>query len=449
MTDVSSNAPKASPNPEDTDKYPSAIYAWYTVLLLLVVYTFSFIDRQIVGLLAGELIREFQLTNTQFGLLGGLSFAIFYTTFGLICARIADTSSRTRLIAIGLALWSLMTALSGFARSYMMLFLCRMGVGVGEATLAPGANSLLADSFPKNKLATALSVYSMGIPVGSALAFIVGGLVIGFADQLPISVFGEELKAWQKSFLIVGLPGLLLTVFVLALKEPTRKDVKKAGEAMPVSEVWAQFMGNFRAYASIIIGVSFVAFIGFGSLLWLPRFFELYHGVSPRDFGATFGVIAMISGSLGLLLGGMLADRWLNRGIFDAHIRALLISPLGFIIPGVIFPFATDLTLVWSLVFLTNMFLNLPTGIAFAGLQIISPNECRGQMVAGYVLMTNIIGYTLGPFVVGQVADLMGGGDGVRMGLLVLGVIGTPMAIFFLLWGRKPFRESVERALKG
>ena len=439
--------------------YPSSGYAWYTVGLLLVVYTFSFIDRQIVSLMATQLIEEFNLSNQQFGLLSGLSFALFYTITGLFCARIADRSSRTRLIAVGLALWSIMTALSGFARSYLQLFLYRMGVGIGEATLAPGANSLLADSFPKQKLSTALSVYAMGIPTGSALAFIIGGQVIELADQMPIELFGETLKTWQKSFLIVGIPGLILTFFVLSLKEPSRKGIVGDEGAMPFRLVLGYFMENAKAYSSIMLGVSFIAFIGFGSLLWLFRFFNLYHGLSPTQFGDTFGLIALVSGPIGLLFGGIMADRWFKQGKKDAHIRALLIAPLGFIVPATLFPFMGNLDVVWVLVFFSNMFINLPSGIAFAAIQIISPNQCRGQMVAAYVLLTNIIGYAGGSYFVGAVADLVAANDGVviagytllaseglRLGMVGLGLIGMPLSVFFLMRGRQAFAKAVEAA---
>lgn len=436
--------------------YPSASYAWYTVILLLVVYTFSFIDRQIVSLMATQLIEEFNLSNQEFGLLSGLSFALFYTIAGLFCARIADRSSRIKLIAVGLALWSLMTALSGFARSFTHLFLCRMGVGIGEATLAPGANSLLADTFPRERLSTATSVYAMGIPVGAGLAFVIGGQIIAVADQIPIELFGQSLKTWQKSFLIVGLPGLLLTLLVLSLKEPSRKGLKNDADVMSVGAVFSYFKENARAYCAVMMGVSFIAFIGFGSLLWMFRFFNVYHGLSPAAFGESFGFVVIISGPIGLILGGMLADFLYKKGRKDAHILALLCSPLGAIIPASLFPYMEDLDTVWTVLFFSNMFVNLPTGIAYAAIQIISPNQCRGQMVAAYVLLTNIIGYAGGSYFVGAVADWVAANDGItlfnhtiaaseglRLGIVGLGVIGMPLAVFFLLYGRKQYAEAL------
>ncbi|MEX0297819.1 MAG: MFS transporter, partial [Kordiimonas sp.] len=228
---------------DNNNQYPKPAYAWYMVVLLLIIYTFSFIDRQILGLLGPAIKADFGISDTYFGLLTGPAFALFYATFGLYCARIADSKSRKWLIAVGLFLWSLMTALSALARNFTTLFLMRIGVGVGEATLGPAANSLLADSFPKKKLATALSIYAMGIPIGSALAFYIGGTVIELAAELPAVVipgFGA-VTDWQKSLLLVGIPGILLTVFVIALKEPSRKDSNASAEPIPVKEAWAFF----------------------------------------------------------------------------------------------------------------------------------------------------------------------------------------------------------------
>lgn len=439
-------SPRSAAKPPSCDGYPPVRYAWYTVFLLLIIYTISFIDRQIVGLMGPVLIEEFALTKTEFGLLGGLSFALFYTVFGLFFARIADRASRTKLIATGLTLWSLMTALSGFAQSYIQLFMCRMGVGVGEATLAPAANSLLADTFPKGRLSTALSVYSMGIPIGSALAFIIGGQVIAFTADLPdfTNILGQPLKAWQKGFLIVGLPGLILTFFILKLKEPARKGLKSHKESMPLKDVIAYVKEYKTAYAGIILGVSFIAFIGFGSALWLPTFFTTYHNMSITKFANIYGSIAIVSGPAGLLLGGMFADRFFSKGRYDAHIIALLMAPIGLCLPVILLPFINNLTIVWILLFFSTLFIYLPSGVAYASLQLISPNRMRGQIVAFYVLMTNIVGYAGGPYFIGAIADLIGGEDGLRYGLSAVGLVGAPLSIIFLLRGRKAFARVLK-----
>ncbi|MFC4348747.1 spinster family MFS transporter [Kordiimonas lipolytica] len=433
-----------SPN---QDGYPRPAYAWYMVALLLVIYTFSFIDRQILGLLGPAIKADFGISDTQFGLLTGFAFAVFYTVFGLFCARIADSKSRRGLIAVGLFLWSLMTAASSLASNFISLFLLRMGVGIGEATLAPAANSILADSFPKKRLATALSVYSMGIPVGSALAFIVGGAAIDLAERLPdVEIPGVGLMgSWQKAFLMVGLPGILLTFLMLTVKEPSRKGVSQSGASIPVKEVVKHVKDRFRAYAGICLGVSCVAALGFGTLSFLAFFFHRYHGLAPGEVGKIFGTISLLTGPAGLLLGGFLADYWLGQGKKDAHIRALLVAPIGYLVPSLILPFIADTTTAWWVLGISNLFINLPSGIAFASLQIITPNQMRGQIIAMYVLCTSIIGYGAGPLLIGAFTDhLFGDEMMLNYSLATVAAITTPACIALLLWGRKAYAKALE-----
>jgi MFS family permease len=202
-------------------------YAWYVVIVLMVIYTLSFIDRQILAFLVGPIRADLQISDTAIGLLGGFAFAIFYTLLGLPMGWLADRKSRRGLIAIGLVFWSLMTALCSLARSFGTLFAARIGVGVGEATLTPAAFSLIADYFPREKLARALSVYSMGILIGSGLAFIVGGAVVQAMNGMPalqVPVLGT-MAPWRLTFLIVGLPGLAIALLLLTVREPVRRNV--------------------------------------------------------------------------------------------------------------------------------------------------------------------------------------------------------------------------------
>lgn len=427
--------------------YPRPMVAWYMVLLLLVIYTFSFIDRQILGLLGKEIIDEFQISLTQFGILTGFAFAVFYAVFGLFCARIADSKSRRGLIAIGLFVWSLMTAATATAKSYLGLFMFRMGVGVGEATLAPAANSLLADSFPKEKLSTALSVYSMGIPVGTALAFMVGGSVIGLADTVPDIQLTETLliTGWKKVFVMVGVPGMFLALLLGTFKEPIRKGLSGHGGALPLRTVAAHIGAKSRAYSAVCIGVSLNAALGFGSATFVAIFFQNYHNMSAADIGITFGSITIFTGPAGLLLGGYLADRWYRKGRKDAHILALMTAPLGYGIPSLIWPFASDTTTAWAVLGFANLFINLPSGVAYASLQLITPNQMRGQVIAMYVLCTTIVGYGMGPFLLGLFTDQLFGGDVMKLhlSLILLALITTPIGIATFLWGRKAFIKAM------
>ena len=214
-------------------------YAWYVVFVLLIAQAFAFLDRMIMGLLVGPIRQSFEISDTQFSLLAGLAFSLFYAVMGLPLARIADRGSRKNLIAAGIAAWSLMTALCGLAKGYWTLFAARVGVGVGEATLGPAAYSMIADYFPKNVLARALSVYMIGVTLGSGFAYMLGSAVVSYVEdvgQVVLPVFGA-MEGWQVTFVIIGLPGVLVSILMLAtVKEPTRTGVVDQ-DAMLVREV--------------------------------------------------------------------------------------------------------------------------------------------------------------------------------------------------------------------
>jgi MFS family permease len=219
--------------PNNNNGYPSATRAWVTVAILMVAYVLSFIDRQILNLLVGPIRRDLMISDTQMSLLMGLSFALFYTVCGIPLGRLADTKSRRGLIAIGVLFWSAATAACGMAKLYWQFLICRIGVGVGEAALSPAAYSLIADSFPAERRATAISVYSMGVYLGSGIAFLLGGLVIKFASaqgDVMLPVLGE-VRPWQLIFLILGAAGVLFTLLMLAVREPARRWCRCSGAA--------------------------------------------------------------------------------------------------------------------------------------------------------------------------------------------------------------------------
>lgn len=213
--------------PEGARAHPPvrvSAYAWYALFVLVLVYIINFIDRQILSILAEDIKQDLGLEDAQIGFLYGTAFAVFYALFGIPLGRLADSWYRGRLMAIGLALWSSMTALSAFANSFTMLAVARIGVGIGEASASPAAYSMISDNFPKEKRATALSIYSSGLYIGGALSLPIGGLVLSRWNiaypnvaEAPLGLGG-----WQAAFLVVGLPGLLLALWVLSLKEPQR-----------------------------------------------------------------------------------------------------------------------------------------------------------------------------------------------------------------------------------
>jgi MFS family permease len=444
---------ESPPATEQPQPYPAPSYAWYVVAVLMIVYVFSFIDRQILSLLVGPIRRDLGISDTQMSLLMGFSFALFYTFFGLPLGRLADSRSRRGLIAAGLFTWSLMTAGCGLARQYWHFLVLRLGVGVGEAALSPSAYSLIADYFPPKKLGTALSVYAIGVYIGSGLAFLLGGVVVGLVSEQgtwTLPIFGA-IRPWQVVFLAVGLPGVLLTAAMATVREPIRRGVKKVTRdgrpaAVPVREVWGHVRRNGRTFFSHNLGYSLLAFAGYGGAAWIPTFLQRTHGVSARDAGIWFGTIVMIGGTLGIVFGGRMADWMLARGQRDAMMRIGIYSTLLWA------PFGIGYLLVpsafWSLVLLAPaVFVGAMTGgAAPAAITQITPNEMRAQASAFYLFVVNLIGIGLGPTAVAMVTDYVFGDDSaVRWSLLVVGLVTHAGCIASLALGLKPFRDSLDR----
>src|SRR5262249_49422675 len=247
-------------------------YAWYVVFVLMVCFTLSFVDRQILSLLVDSIKQDLGVSDTRIGLLQGVAFALFYTLLGLPLGRLADRRSRRNLIIAGIVVWSLMTALCSIARSFWALFFARMGVGVGEATLAPAAFSLIADYFPIKRLGTALSIYSMGIFIGSGLALIVGGTVVSAVTGMPsthVPIIGT-IASWRLTFLIVGLPGILIGMLVYSVKEPPRKNLLRTGDGavsrLSIRDVSRELSRRWRSVVGVSAGLSCQAMCNYALL---------------------------------------------------------------------------------------------------------------------------------------------------------------------------------------
>lgn len=427
--------------------YPSGLRAWTTVAILMVAYVLSFIDRQILNLLVGPIRRDLVISDTQMSLLMGLSFALFYTVCGIPLGRLADTRSRRGLIAIGVLFWSVATAACGLARLYWQFLVCRIGVGVGEAALSPAAYSLIADSFPQERRATAISVYSMGVYLGSGLAFLLGGLVIKFASaqgDMHLPLLGD-VRPWQLIFLILGGAGVLFTLLMLAVCEPARRGVG-AGVAVPFAEVGRYIRANRRTVLCHNFGFAGLAFAGYGSAAWIPTFFIRTYGWDAGHVGVVYGSIVAVFGCLGIVFGGRLADRMARRGCCDANMRVGLFAALGALPLVLLFPLLDNANWVTALMAPTVFFLSMPFGVAPAAIQEIMPNAMRGQASAIYLFVITLIGLGLGPTAVALVTDFVFADDqALRYSLLIVTSLAVASSVVLLWMGLKPYRESVER----
>ena len=427
--------------------YPSSARAWVTVAILMVAYVLSFVDRQILNLLVEPIRRDLMISDTQMSLLMGLSFALFYTVCGIPLGRVADTRSRRGLIAVGILFWSAATAACGMAKMYWQFLLCRIGVGVGEAALSPAAYSLIADSFPAERRATAISVYSMGVYLGSGLAFLVGGLVIQFASaqgDVTLPVLGE-VRPWQLIFLILGVTGVLFTLLMLAVKEPARRGAG-AGVAVPLSEVGRYIRANRRTVLLHNFGFAGLAFAGYGSAAWVPTFYIRTYGWDAGQVGIVYGCIVAVFGCLGIVFGGRLADWMAKRGRSDANMRVGLYAALAALPLVLLFPLMDSA--LWASVLLapTVFCLSMPFGVAPAAIQEIMPNSMRGQASAIYLFVITLIGLGIGPTAVALVTDFVFADDNaLRYSLLIVTTLAVLMSIILLAKSLKPYRESVTR----
>jgi MFS family permease len=423
----------------------SLAYAWYVVAVLMVAYVFSFIDRQILNLLVGPIRADLGISDTQMSLLMGFSFALFYTICGIPIGRLADSKSRRSIIAVGIFFWSLMTAACGTAKSYWQFFLYRMGVGVGEATLSPSAYSLIADYFPKESRATAISVYSMGIYIGSGLAFLLGGLVIQFAgqDDVTLPLVGAT-RPWQLIFFILGIAGILFTFAMYTVREPARQGLSGATAGVPLGTVFAYMKQNRRAVLCHNFGFALMAFTAYGAAAWIPTFFIRHHGWTAAEIGMAYGTVIMTFGTLGIVAGGRLSDWLARRGHEDANMRVGLLAAVCGIPSGIAFPLVPDANLAVAMVAISTVFLSMPFGVAPAAVQEMMPNDMRGQASAVYLFVVNLIGLGVGPTAMALATDYVFKSDAaVGYSLLLVGSVAQAGALLLLWAGLAPYRRTL------
>lgn len=417
------------------------------VAVLTLANASAFIDRQILGLLVAPIRRDLGIGDAEMGVLYGLAFAAFYTLLGLPVARLADRGSRRLIIGVGIAVWSVMTALSGLARSYDELLLARFGVGIGEAALAAPAASLLADYFPSSRRATALSVYSLGIYLGAGLANLVGGAVIARLgeDATIILPVAGSIRAWQAVFVVVGVPGLLIAALMATVREPARREVGRIdATGHSIRDVFAYIRDNTRTFVSHNLGYALLALVNYGTAAWLPTHLIRTYGWSAAEAGITLGTLTITVGVAGIIVGGRVADAMLARGRTDAKLRVGIIAAVANLVFGLIYTLAPTAAIAVAALVPFNFFASFAFGAAVAAVQEIVPNRMRAQAAALYVTVTTLVGLGLGPSIVGVLTEQVFGADSaVRYSLAILTVAGLAASAALLAIGLAPYRRSV------
>ncbi len=437
--------------PVREDAWPNPVYSWYVIVVLMVAYTNSYIDRTILALLVEPIRADLNISDTQFSLLHGFAFAVFYTLMGIPLGRMADRRSRRGIMAIGIAFWSIASAACGLAKNFWQLFIARVGVGVGEAALSPAAYSMIADYFPPHRLGRAISVYGVGVFIGSGAAFLIGGVVIGLvatADMIMLPIVGE-VRPWQVVFFIVGLPGLLIALWVWSLREPKRRNLAvgtAAGQGVPLSEVMAFVRRNRATIICHFAGFSALTLLFNAVVTWIPALFIRTHGWTAGEIGTALGLSIMVFGTAGIVAGGWFGDFLTRRGYSDSTMRAALIGTACLWPCVIAAPLVGNAALAVVLLCPLFFFASFPFGLAAAALQLMTPNQIRGQLSAGYLFVVNLTGIGFGPTATALVTDFVFGDD-LKVGwsmALVAGVT-APIAMVLLGLGMKHYRVSLER----
>ena len=428
----------------ETPAYPSAGYSWYVVAVLYLTYTFSFVDRALIVYLVGPIRADLQINDFQFSLIQGLAFTAFYATIGIPLGRLADSRSRRVLLAVGIALWSCMTVSCGMASSYWELFFARMGVGVGEACLAPCAYSMISDYFPREKRSLPLNIFAAGVMLGSGLANVCGGLIAQFSlngGPRNILLLGL-LKPWQLSFVLVGLPGVFFVFALATVKEPVRREVRgKANSAL----MFRYLLRHWATYCSLIGGTTFGAMANGAILGWIPAWFTRRYAWNNAQIGPYLGVTNFIFGTVGLILAGVLAGKHIRSGRKAVHIK-LMMAAEGLVIIPLILAHAID-NPYWVLLCSGGVifFGGFSAGLGPASLQSITPNEMRGQVTAVCFLLLNLIAGAIGPGAVGFLTTYCFADDkAVRSSAVIVGVVASILGLISLRLGLRAYERTAE-----
>jgi MFS family permease len=436
--------------------YPKPIYAWYVVGVLVVAYTFSFIDRQILSLLVGPIKRDLGISDTEMSLLQGFAFAVFYCIAGLPIGRLVDRHHRVNIIALGVFVWSVMTALCGTARSFWQLFVFRAGVGVGEAALSPAAYSIIADYFPPKRLGFALGVYGMGVYIGAGLALIIGAAVIALVSEggsMDLPLVGE-VYAWQITFFVVGLPGILVALWVWTLREPDRRGhvrtaVGDDGVArrveVPVKEVFEYMGRNWRTMVPLNLCYALSAMMAYGVAAWIPTLFVRTHGWTYPEAGFWYGMVIVVFGTTGVIAGGWAGDFLTGKGIRNGRMRVCALTGLATFPFTIAYPLVDDPWIALLLLCPSTFFATFTTGAGPSALQELMPNQMRGFASAILIFVVTIIGLGLGPTSIALATDFVYGDEAMlRYSLVLVPGIVLTLAVVIGLLGLRSYNHSLD-----
>lgn len=426
--------------------YPSPVYGWYVTFVLLLGFTFSFVDRQVLNLLVEPIRADLDITDTQISLLQGFAFATTYILASIPIGRMVDRFNRVRIMVGGVLFWSAATIACGLSRNYWQLLLARTGVGAGEAALSPAAWSVLADYFHPDRLSRPISVYLMGPYIGAGIAMIAGAEVLDFtraAGAIEVPLLGA-LAPWQFTFIAVGLPGIVIAALIATIHEPTRTGRKEAGHVVPpMRDVWAHMRAHKRIYIALHLGVPFIIVMLYGLQSWTPTIMVRVFGWDLADAGRTYGLIALLSGSGGVLIGPSIARLLERRGHRDATLLVAMAAAASAATCLIALPLQASATGALACIAGAGFSVTVPLALVTSTMQLVTPNEMRGVVNGAYVVTSNVMGLALGPTLVALCTDyVFEDPNAVARSLALVSMVVGPIAIALLYSGRNALRAT-------
>ncbi len=437
--------------PDVAQPWPKASQGWYAVTIFALALMMGFLDRGVIGYLVHPIETDLHLSDAQMGLITGAASVIFYALIGLPIARWADVGVRRTIVGIGIATWSIATAFCGLAGNFWQLFIARVAVGAGEACNGPPVFSMISDLFPRERLPRAISVLNFGFIAGTGLASIFAGTVIALMSSFPhlaLPLIGP-LHPWQATFIVVGLPGLIVAALMWTVKEPQRRGrISKAAHVnLPVKAVARFFIDNRATYVPMFLGLGFNIIPSVGLLVWSAEYFRRSFGWSPADFAIDSGIVSLVVAPVGAMFGSWLAERFHGRGRDDANLRVVFLSFALNAPVLVLFTVAPTPGLALAAFGYTQFVAMWVPGPFNAALQVVTPNEMRAQITALFLFVFNIVGFGFGPSVIATITQYVFGDPlMLRYAMTIVMVVMMPPAALSIWWGLKAYGRAVARS---
>ena len=447
------NLKQTAPPPDPA--YPSTGIAWYSTGLLAALYWLSILDRTIISLMVDPIKRDIGISDVQFGLLHGLAFAITFSLFGLAAGMLADRYSRRIVVFVSVAVWSVATAACGLAKDFWHLLAARVGVGAGEAGLNPAATSMITDMFPPARLTMALAVYALGASVGSGCAYLFGGALVDAvseAEALQLPILGE-VRAWQAVFLIIGIPGIAISLLSFTMPEPHRRGFKQAQPESGTPNILQNYknlltfmrsQGRFFVHHYIGFGLASMAIVG-GSA-WYPAHMGRTFGWTGTEIGSGLGFAMIAGGIVGKISCGAIVKKLIEAGYSDAPMRWYAIAIIGAVPLGII-AMTSDNAWIFLAGFAGFQVLLTPLNVVYvASMNLVTPNELRGTGVAFFSATIGLLSMSLGAILIAAISDYVYGGNAIGLGMATLYATCLPLAAFILFRGCSAMRSAASTA---